>query len=86
MDRFTGGLAAELFADGIAVNAVAPVAAVRSEGAEALVGGLLGDDAFEPIGYLADAIGYLAGCTATDRTGQVLTSQQLLREIGLLPT
>ena len=79
------GLAAELFADGIAVNAVAPVAAVRSEGAEALVGGLLGDDAFEPVGYLTDAIAYLAGCTAAESTGQVVTSQQLLREIGLLP-
>ncbi len=86
LDRFTRGLAAELFTDGIAVNAVAPVAGVRSEGAEALVGGLLEDDAFEPIGYLADAIGHLAGCTAADRTGQVLTSQELLREIGLLPS
>jgi citronellol/citronellal dehydrogenase len=85
LERFTKGLAAELFVDGIAVNAVAPVAAVRSEGAEALVGGALGDDAYEPVGYLTDAIAFLAGCDAGQRTGQVLTSQQLLREIGLLP-
>ena len=74
MDRFTRGLAAELFADGIAVNAVAPVAAVRSEGAEALVGGLLGDEAFEPVDYLTDAIAYLAGCTA-DRIVRVRCSR-----------
>jgi NAD(P)-dependent dehydrogenase (short-subunit alcohol dehydrogenase family) len=85
LDRFTAGLAAEMFVHDIAVNAIAPVAGVRSEGAEALVGGLLDDDAFEPASYLVDAIAHLAGCTALERTGQVLTSQQLLRELGRLP-
>jgi citronellol/citronellal dehydrogenase len=84
LDRFTVGLAAEVYDDEIAVNAIAPVAGVRSEGADALVGALLDDSAFEPVDYLAEAIAHLGGCTAAERTGQILTSQQLLREIGQL--
>jgi NAD(P)-dependent dehydrogenase (short-subunit alcohol dehydrogenase family) len=85
LERFTVGLAAEVYENGIAVNAIAPVAAVRSEGAEALVGPLLADHAFEPMSYLVDAVAHLAECAAGDRTGQILTSQQLLRELGQLP-
>src|SRR5262249_4754531 len=41
LERLTVGLAAEVYADGITVNTIAPLAAVRTPGAEALVGGLL---------------------------------------------
>ena len=38
LERITAGLAAELFDDGIALNTIAPVAAVRTPGAEAHLG------------------------------------------------
>jgi citronellol/citronellal dehydrogenase len=84
LERITTGLAAELFEHDIAVNAIAPVAAVRTEGADALVGDLLDPSVFEPIEYLTEAILYLATCRPAECTGQILTSQALLRQIGLL--
>ncbi len=41
LERFTSGLAAELYGDRIAVNSLAPVAAVRTPGADTLVGDVL---------------------------------------------
>jgi citronellol/citronellal dehydrogenase len=84
LERVTTGLAAELFEAGIAVNAVAPVAAVRTEGADALVGDLLDPDRFEPVEYLAEAIAYLATCPPATCTGKVVDSQSLLRSVGVL--
>ena len=41
LERLTAGLAAERLDDGIAVNSLAPVAAVRTPGAEAHIGDVL---------------------------------------------
>jgi NAD(P)-dependent dehydrogenase (short-subunit alcohol dehydrogenase family) len=84
LERFTTGLAAEVYDDGIAVNSIAPVAAVRTPGAEALVGALMDarPDLVEPVEVLAEAVLALATCDATVLTGRVLLSQPFLTEIG----
>src|SRR6266511_325176 len=50
LERITAGLAAEVHDDGIAVNSLAPVAAVRTPGAEVHLGALLDErpDIVEP--------------------------------------
>lgn len=71
LHRFTQGLAAEVEADGIAVNAVGPSTAIRTPGAAALLPD--GYDA-EPVEYLAQTV--LEMCTAppAERTGLVAFS------------
>src|SRR5690606_6953327 len=51
LERFTTGLAAETYGQGIAVNTLAPVAAVRTPGADVLVGDVMDDrpDIVEPL-------------------------------------
>jgi citronellol/citronellal dehydrogenase len=85
LERFSVGLAAEVGADGVAVNAVAPVAAVRTEGAEALLGELfdqLGEDHFEPVAQVVEAIAFLCSCPVGAWNGRVLTTRALLDELG----
>jgi citronellol/citronellal dehydrogenase len=77
LERFSVGLAAEVHADGIAVNCIAPVAAVRTEGAAALVGDRIDEDRFEPIEMIVDSIVYLASCPPEECTGQVLLTTTL---------
>jgi citronellol/citronellal dehydrogenase len=82
LERLTSGLAAEVFASGVAVNALSPVAAVATPGVEAM--GLLPEDPdhVEPVEQMAEAA--LALCTAgVGRvTGRTLTSADTLRELG----
>ena len=87
LERLTIGLAAELYADGIAVNTIAPVAAVRTPGAEALVGPLMREhpELVEPVEWLAEAVAILAGCDAATCTGRVLYSRPFLEERGRMP-
>lgn len=84
LERFTTGLAAELYDDGIAVNSLAPVTGVLTEGAEIVMAGRVDTSGFEPVEHMADAVTYLAGCSAPDLTGQILLSGPLLRAIGRL--
>jgi citronellol/citronellal dehydrogenase len=86
VERLMVGLAAETYADGIAVNTIAPVAAVDTPGAEALVGQLLRDrpELVEPVEWLAEAVSILAGCDAATCTGRVLYSRSFLEECGRL--
>jgi NAD(P)-dependent dehydrogenase (short-subunit alcohol dehydrogenase family) len=81
LERMTSGLAAEVYARGVAVNALSPVAAVATPGAEAM--GLVPADPrqVEPVEQMAEAA--LALCTvAPDRmTGRALTSAQVLIEL-----
>jgi len=57
LERLTVGLAAEVYADGIAVNTIAPVAAVDTPGAEAPVGQLLRENPeVEPVEWLVEAV------------------------------
>jgi len=83
LERFTTGLAAETAADGIAVNALAPVAAVRTPGTDAL--GVVPEDRpelVEPMETMVEAA--LALCTGA-LTGRLAYSRPLLRELGRRP-
>jgi len=87
LERITTGLAAELYRDHIAVNSVAPVAAVRTPGAEALVGKLMDEnpDLVEPPEWLAEAVLALVTCDPATCTGRILYSGPFLDEIGRKP-
>jgi NAD(P)-dependent dehydrogenase (short-subunit alcohol dehydrogenase family) len=83
LDRFSVGLAAEVWGDGVVVNSLAPVAAVRTPGVEAL--GMLPagrPDLVEPMEVMVEAA--LALCTGTV-TGRVAYSRPLLAELGIAP-
>ena len=87
LERLTIGLAAELYGDAIAVNSIAPLAAVRTPGADALVGALLDEhpELVEPVEWLAEAVLVLATCDARTLTGRVLYSRRFLEQMGRLP-
>jgi citronellol/citronellal dehydrogenase len=87
LERLTVGLAAEVYADGIAVNTIAPVAAVDTPGAEALVGQLLREhpELVEPVEWLVEAVSILAQSDAAACTGRILYSRSFLEEHGRLP-
>jgi citronellol/citronellal dehydrogenase len=81
LERFTRGLAAELYEHGIAVNALLPVAAVLTPGVAAL--GVVPDGApVEPVEAMAEAA--LALCTGDPRvlTGRIAESTPLLAELA----
>jgi citronellol/citronellal dehydrogenase len=84
LDRFTTGMAVEVAVDAIAVNSVAPVAAVRTPGADTLVGELMDarPDLVEPVEVLAEAALALATCDPRGVTGRVVLSGPFLAEIG----
>lgn len=71
INRFTQGLAAELEADNIAVNAVGPSTAIRTPG-----GGRFIPDSYptEPVEYLAETALALCHLPARERTGLVTHS------------
>lgn len=84
LDRMSTGLAAELHADGIAVNSLSPVAAVRTPGVEAL--GVVPESFLaeaEPVEWMAEAA--LALCSPGAPTGRVALSGPLLEELGRPP-
>jgi citronellol/citronellal dehydrogenase len=84
LERFTTGLAAEVYADGIAVNSLAPVAAVRTPGAEVWVGDLMNahPEIVEPMDVMVDAVLALCTCDPATLTGRVCYSRPLLEELG----
>jgi NAD(P)-dependent dehydrogenase (short-subunit alcohol dehydrogenase family) len=79
LDRITTGAAMELYEDGIAVNALAPEAAVMTENAATVV--TLPASAIEPMETFVEAA--LALCTGDPRilTGRVAYSLSLLVEL-----
>jgi NAD(P)-dependent dehydrogenase (short-subunit alcohol dehydrogenase family) len=81
LERVTTGLAAELHADGIAVNSLAPVAAVRTPGAEALVGDVMDANPglVEELDFFVDAALALCTCDPATCTGRILSSRQVLQ-------
>jgi NAD(P)-dependent dehydrogenase (short-subunit alcohol dehydrogenase family) len=78
LDRLTQSFATELRGDGIAVNAVAPRAAVRTEGATAMMD--LPDEMVEPMDTMVDAVLALATCDPERENGQVVRSISYLRK------
>jgi NAD(P)-dependent dehydrogenase (short-subunit alcohol dehydrogenase family) len=82
LNRMTIGLAAELHADGIAVNSLAPVAAVMTPGVEALgATRWIEPSMLEPIEAIAEAALALATCDAS-LTGRITYSLPLLKELA----
>ena len=88
LERFTTGLAAEVYEDGVAVNSLAPVAAVRTPGAEVWVGDLMDarPDIVEPMEVFVDATLALCTCDPATLTGRICYSRPLLEELGRAPT
>ncbi len=84
LERFTTGLAAEVFDAGITVNGLAPVTGVLTEGAATVMAGRVDTSDFEPVEHMAEAAAYLATCSVDECTGRLLSSGGLLREIGRL--
>jgi NAD(P)-dependent dehydrogenase (short-subunit alcohol dehydrogenase family) len=85
IERFTSGLAHELYDDGIAVNSLAPTGIVASPGV--LFHHLIeneDDPRAEPIEYMAKAALILATCDPKETTGRICYSQSLLKKAGLL--
>jgi citronellol/citronellal dehydrogenase len=82
LERFTTGLAAEAFADGIAVNALAPWAVVPTHGASFL--DLVKEDTEGPE-WVAEAALLLATCDPAEVTGRIAYSQTILAEFEQTP-
>jgi NAD(P)-dependent dehydrogenase (short-subunit alcohol dehydrogenase family) len=82
LDRLTVGWAVELSRENIAVNALAPVGAVASEGALA-VGGWDERDHLEPVEAMAEAALQLCHRPAATLSGEVARSLPLLARLGV---
>jgi NAD(P)-dependent dehydrogenase (short-subunit alcohol dehydrogenase family) len=83
LNRLTQGIAAELFDDGIAVNALAPVAAVITAGVAAVgADKWIEPSMIEPIEAMAEAALALCCCDPAKLTGRVTYSLRLLEELG----
>jgi hypothetical protein len=79
LDRITTGAAMELFELGLAINSLAPEAAVMTENAASLVS--LPPTAVEPVEAFVEAVLALCECGPETMTGRVLTSLSLLVEL-----
>ena len=85
LERFTQGLASEVFADNVSVTCISPSVVVPTPGTvhHHLVDGL-DDPRGEPPEYLAQAIVLLATEPVEKVSGRVCYSQQILVEHGIL--
>ncbi len=82
LDRLTAGWAIELSGSGVAVNALAPVGAVASEGALAL-SGWNEEDHLEPVEAMAEAALQLCWRPAAECSGEIARSLPLIRRLGV---
>ena len=87
LERLTTGLALEVSGEGIAVNVLAPAAAVRTPAAEVFMPELLANrpDMVEPIEVMAEAALALCTCDPDVLSGRIVSSRALLHELSLLP-
>jgi NAD(P)-dependent dehydrogenase (short-subunit alcohol dehydrogenase family) len=83
LNRFTTGLAAELHKEGIAVNALAPLAAVITPGVKALgIEEWIEDSMIEPVEAMAEAALVLCSGDPATMTGRIAYSLSFLQELG----
>jgi citronellol/citronellal dehydrogenase len=84
LNRITDGLASELRGTGIRVNSIEPRAAVRTEGADLLVGDLLREqpDLLESMEEMVEGVIALCDC-AEDVSGRLTVSLDLIAEWNL---
>lgn len=82
LDRLTAGWAIELSGTGVAVNALAPVGAVATEGAIS-VGGWNDGDHIESVETMAEAALHLCWRPADICSGQIARSLPLLKALGV---
>ncbi|QDX81728.1 short-chain dehydrogenase [Denitratisoma sp. DHT3] len=82
LERLSAGMAAELAADRIAVNTLAPVEAVASEGALA-TGAIDAVAHMEPVEAMAEAALQLCSRPQSQLSGRCVLSLDLLRELGI---
>ena len=80
LNRLTNTMAVELYEHNIRVNAVQPVAAVLSEGADHMLGDTLRPDQLESMEAMVEAAIALCDCEK-ERTGFVYDSLALLEEL-----
>jgi len=86
LERFTTGLASEVYDDNIAVNVVSP-GLVDTPGVA--VHGLINErtkDRVQPIEYIAEAVYRLASGDPKKMTGRIDHAEPLLRELNLKPS
>lgn len=79
LNRLTVSVAAEMYADGVAVNALAPQSAIATP--FLLEQGRLDPDRYEPMETMAEAALALATCDPSALTGRITRSLQLLVEL-----
>ena len=83
LDRLTTGFAAEFSEKGIAINTLAPVAAVITPGVESKgIAQFIEDSMIEPVEAMAEAALLLSSCDPARLTGRVTYSGDLLEEFG----
>lgn len=80
LNRLTNAMGVSLYGSGIRVNAVMPRAAVLSDGADVLVGGILRPDQVEPMETMVESVIALCACEP-DCTGRVYVSLDLLAKL-----
>jgi NAD(P)-dependent dehydrogenase (short-subunit alcohol dehydrogenase family) len=85
LERFSTGLASEVYADNVAVNALSPNRVVPTPGTvfHRLVRPDDPDQVVEPPEVMAEAALALCSVAPTSRTGRIAYSQDLLNELGI---
>jgi NAD(P)-dependent dehydrogenase (short-subunit alcohol dehydrogenase family) len=84
LERFTTGLASELYDDGIAINALSPSGLVVTPGVMYHeLDKRVPKELHEPVGVMAEAAVLLCSRDPRELTGRITYSQELLREFGV---
>jgi NAD(P)-dependent dehydrogenase (short-subunit alcohol dehydrogenase family) len=86
LERFSTGLAAELYDDAIAVNSLAPTGLVVTPGVvHHHLDQLIPEERHEPVDVMVEAALLLCSGSPKELTGRVGFSQALLAEFGIIP-
>jgi NAD(P)-dependent dehydrogenase (short-subunit alcohol dehydrogenase family) len=86
LERFTTGLASELYPDGIAVNVLSPTGLVVTPGVvHHQLDKRVPKERHEPVGFMAEAALVLCSGDPRELTGKITYSQALLAEVGVEP-